>query len=138
MKLKKYFQHCLSLLLFLAALSLCAHCFAGMQQYVITAPELERLELNLTALYERSEKRRQELLMLQSRSETLAGKLQQSEQSLRLLQEKSEQTESSLQNANALLQQYAQEQKRTRSRLRRQRTLAWCVAGGIFLYAVQK
>lgn len=109
----------------------------------ITAAELDRLETNLTRLEQINLQSQEELKRLRKRlaasQEALAQAKQQSAELTRQLNElklSSRAQETLLQTANKSLETYAKEQKRTQSRIRRQRSLAWCIAGGLLVYRV--
>ncbi|MDO4920909.1 MAG: hypothetical protein Q4E64_03660 [Phascolarctobacterium sp.] len=111
----------------------------------ITTAELDRLETNLSRLAQINRQSQEELRELRRQlaasQEALAQAKQQSEALTRQLNElklSSRAQETLLQTANESLEKYAQEQKRTQSKIRTQRTIAWCVAGGLVFYKLSR
>lgn len=118
----------------------------------ITAAELEQwqteLQLQDTLLSKAessNQKSQLELAALREQLKASETELLQLTMLLEELQQQSRKNEMRWQNAeqalnvaNSYLQTYATEQKRTQARIKRQRTIAWCFAGAIAIYAAKK
>ena len=103
-----------------------------------SAAEITTEELNLL----NSKLIQQESLIQESKAElnTLRIQLQKSKAELQILKrelslskESLQKQNESIENANSLLKQYEEEQKKKIRRIKRQRTIAWVVAGSILL-----
>lgn len=111
----------------------------------ITSAELEQLETKLSRLEKNNETLATDCKALKSQlavsQEVLAKASTESEQlriQLTELTLQSKSSEALLQTANELLQKSATEQKRIQARIKQQRTIAWCVAGVVAIYAAKK
>lgn len=107
-----------------------------------SAAEVTTEELNLL----NSKLIQQENLIQESKAElnTLRIQLQRSKAELQILKSKLNLSKESLQkqkesieNANSLLKQYEEEQKKEIRRIKRQRTIAWVIAGTILLSSMK-
>lgn len=111
---------------------------AAEKTYQITETELTQLEYNLNKLEQFNKQSQADLLTLkerlaksQEKSITLQGQLTD-------LKEANETQESLLQTANKSLQKYVEEETRTCRRIKRQRNIAWTIAGCLVVYAAAK
>lgn len=111
---------------------------AAEKTYQITETELTQLEYNLNKLEQLNKQSQADLLTLkerlaksQEKSITLQGQLTD-------LKEANETQESLLQTANKSLQKYVEEETRTCRRIKRQRNIAWTIAGCLVVYAAAK
>ncbi|MCD7811991.1 MAG: hypothetical protein LUG91_09140 [Ruminococcus sp.] len=111
---------------------------AAEKTYQITETELTQLEYNLNKLEQLNKQSQADLLTLkerlaksQEKSITLQGQLTD-------LKQANETQESLLQTANKSLQKYVEEETRTRRRIKRQRNIAWTIAGCLVVYAAAK
>lgn len=91
----------------------------------------QKSQLELAALREQLKTSETELLQLTTLLEELRQESKDSEM-------RWQNAEQALDAANSYLKKYASEQKRTQARIKRQRTIAWCVAGVVAIYAVKK
>ena len=107
-----------------------------------SAAEITTEELNLL----NSKLIQQESLIQESKAElnTLRIQLQKSKAELQILKrelslskESLQKQNESIENANSLLKQYEEEQKKKIRRIKRQRTIAWVVAGTLLLSSVK-
>ena len=138
--LKRYWWLLLLVLLSVPQLS-----FASEATYQITESELTRLENNLTELSEINDKQSatliQQQIQLQESEEKLSRAEQESEklqnQIYSLRKEMIEQ-ESSLENARASLEQFEKEEQAKLNKAKRERTVAWIVAGILLCVCIGK
>ena len=118
---------------------------AAEPMYVVTESELTRLEQNLMELSEISSKQSATLIQQQIQ-------LQESEKNLNLAEKESKQLqgqiynlkkemieqESSLENARASLEQFEKEEQSKLNKVKRERTVAWIVAGVLLYFCIGK
>ena len=119
--------------------------FAAERTYQVTETELTRLEQNLMELSEISSKQSATLIQQQiqlqeserklSQAEKESGQLQSQIYSLR--KEMIEQ-ESSLENARASLEQFEKEEQTKLNKVKRERMVAWIVAGVLLYFYIGK
>ena len=138
--LKRYWWLLLLVLLSVPQLS-----FASEATYQITESELTRLENNLTELSEINDKQSatliQQQIQLQESEEKLSRAEQESEklqnQIYSLRKEMIEQ-ENSLETARASLEQFEKEEQAKLNKAKRERTVAWIVAGILLCVCIGK
>lgn len=113
--------------------------------YTITEYQLTELESELSRLATSNEtlaldckELQRQLAASQMALEAAKKESEQLKTQLAELTLQSRSSEALLQTANELLQKSAAEQKRTQERIKRQRTIAWCLAGVAILYAAKK
>lgn len=119
--------------------------FASEATYQITESELTRLENNLTELSEINDKQSatliQQQIQLQESEEKLSRAEQESEklqnQIYSLRKEMIEQ-ENSLETARASLEQFEKEEQAKLNKAKRERTVAWIVAGILLCVCIGK
>ena len=141
--LKRYWWLLLLVLLSVPQVSFASE--AAEPMYVVTESELTRLEQNLMELYEISSKQSATLIQQQiqlqeserklSQAEKESGQLQSQIYSLR--KEMIEQ-ESSLENARASLEQFEKEEQTKLNKVKRERMVAWIVAGVLLYFYIGK
>ena len=141
--LKRYWWLLLLVLLSVPQVSFASE--AAEPMYVVTESELTRLEQNLMELSEISSKQSATLIQQQihlqeserklSQAEKESGQLQSQIYSLR--KEMIEQ-ESSLENARASLEQFEKEEQSKLNKVKRERTVAWIVAGVLLYFCIGK
>ena len=132
-------------LLLLVLLSVPQLSFASEATYQITESELTRLEENLTELSKINDRQSatliQQQIQLQESEEKLSRAGQESEklqnQIYSLRKEMIEQ-ESSLENARASLEQFEKEEQTKLNKVKRERTVAWIVAGVLLYFCIGK
>ena len=132
-------------LLLLVLLSVPQLSFASEATYQITESELTRLENNLTELSEINDKQSatliQQQIQLQESEEKLSRAEQESEklqnQIYSLRKEMIEQ-ENSLETARASLEQFEKEEQAKLNKAKRERTVAWIVAGILLCVCIGK
>ena len=141
--LKRYWWLLLLVLLSVPQVSFASE--AAEPMYVVTESELTRLEQNLTELFEISSSQSATLIQQQiqlqeserklSQAEKESGQLQSQIYSLR--KEMIEQ-ESSLENARASLEQFEKEEQTKLNKVKRERMVAWIVAGVLLYFYIGK
>ena len=141
--LKRYWWLLLLVLLSVPQVSFASE--AAEPMYVVTESELTRLEQNLTELFEISSSQSVTLIQQQIQLQESERKLSQAEKESKQLQsqiyslrkEMIEQ-ESSLENARASLEQFEKEEQSKLNKVKRERTVAWIVAGVLLYFCIGK
>ena len=132
-------------LLCLALLSVPQLSFASEATYQITESELTQLKNNLTELSNLNDRQSKTLIQQQIQ-------LQESEKNLNLAEKESKQLqgqiynlkkemieqESSLENARASLEQFEKEEQTKLNKVKRERMVAWIVAGVLLYFYIGK
>ena len=141
--LKRYWWLLLLVLLSVPQVSFASE--AAEPMYVVTESELTRLEQNLMELSEISSKQSATLIQQQIQLQESERKLSQAEKESKQLQsqiyslrkEMIEQ-ESSLENARASLEQFEKEEQTKLNKVKRERMVAWIVAGVLLYFYIGK
>ena len=141
--LKRYWWLLLLVLLSVPQVSFASE--AAEPMYVVTESELTRLEQNLTELFEISSSQSATLIKQQIHLQESERKLSQAEKESKQLQsqiyslrkEMIEQ-ESSLENARASLEQFEKEEQTKLNKVKRERMVAWIVAGVLLYFYIGK
>ena len=141
--LKRYWWLLLLVLLSVPQVSFASE--AAEPMYVVTESELTRLEQNLMELSEISSKQSVTLEMQKEQLMESDRQLQQAEEKYSLLsnqmksleQEMLEQ-QNSLENARIYFEEFAREEQLKRDKLKREKTVAWMVAGVLLCALVTK
>ena len=141
--LKRYWWLLLLVLLSVPQVSFASE--AAEPMYVVTESELTRLEQNLMEL---SEINSSQSVTLEKQKEQLMEsdrKLQQAEEKYSLLSSQMKnlekemlEQESSLENARASLEQFEKEEQTKLNKVKRERMVAWIVAGVLLYFYIGK
>ena len=99
----------------------------------ITTEELNPFSSKLIQQESLIQESKAELSMLRIQLQKSKAELQILKSELNLSKESLQKQNKSIENANSLLKQYEEEQKKKIRRIKRQRTIAWVVAGSILL-----
>ncbi len=141
--LKRYWWLLLLVLLSVPQVSFASE--AAEPTYQITESELVRLEQSLTELSEINDRQSATLIQQQIQLQESERKLSQAEKESKQLQsqiyslrkEMIEQ-ESSLENARASLEQFEKEEQTKLNKVKRERMVAWIVAGVLLYFYIGK
>ena len=141
--LKRYWWLLLLVLLSVPQVSFASE--AAEPMYVVTESELTRLEQNLMELSEISSKQSVTLEMQKEQLMESDRQLQQAEEKYSLLsnqmksleQEMLEQ-QNSLENARIYFEEFAKEEQLKRDKLKREKTVAWIIAGVLLCACIAK
>ena len=141
--LKRYWWLLLLVLLSVPQVSFASE--AAEPMYVVTESELTRLEQNLMELSEISSKQSVTLEMQKEQLMESDRQLQQAEEKYSLLsnqmksleQEMLEQ-QNSLENARIYFEEFAREEQLKRDKLKREKTVAWIIAGVLLCACIAK
>ena len=141
--LKRYWWLLLLVLLSVPQVSFASE--AAEPMYVVTESELTRLEQNLMEL---SEINSSQSVTLEKQKEQLMEsdrKLQQAEEKysllsvqMRSLEQEMLEQQNSLENARIYFEEFAREEQLKRDKLKREKTVAWMVAGVLLCACIAK
>ena len=141
--LKRYWWLLLLVLLSVPQVSFASE--AAEPMYVVTESELTRLEQNLMELSEISSS---QLVTLEKQKEQLMEsdrQLQQAEEKcillssqMRSLEQEMLEQQNSLENARIYFEEFAREEQLKRDKLKREKTVAWIIAGVLLCACIAK
>ena len=138
--LKRYWWLLLLVLLSVPQVSFASE--AAEQTYQITESELTRLEQNLTELSEISssqsatlEKQKEQLMESDRQLQQAEEKYSLLSGQMKSLEKEMLEQQDSLENARIYFEEFAREEQLNRDKLKREKTVAWVIAG-VFLCAL--
>ena len=118
---------------------------AAEPMYVVTESELTRLEQNLTELSEISssqsvtlEKQKEQLMESDRQLQQAEEKYSLLSSQMRSLEQELLEQQNSLENARIYFEEFAREEQLKRDKLKREKTVAWMVAGVLLCACIAK
>ena len=118
---------------------------AAEPMYVVTESELTRLEQNLTELSEISssqsvtlEKQKEQLMESDRQLQQAEEKCILLSSQMRSLEQEMLEQQNSLENARIYFEEFAREEQLKRDKLKREKTVAWMVAGVLLCACIAK
>ena len=118
---------------------------AAEPMYVVTESELTRLEQNLTELSEISssqsvtlEKQKEQLMESDRQLQQAEEKYSLLSSQMRSLEQELLEQQNSLENARIYFEEFAREEQLKRDKLKREKTVAWIIAGVLLCACIAK
>ena len=141
--LKRYWWLLLLVLLSVPQLSFASE--AAEPMYVVTESELTRLEQNLMELSEISssqsvtlEKQKEQLMESDRQLQQAEEKYSLLSVQMRSLEQEMLEQQNSLENARIYFEEFAKEEQLKRDKLKREKTVAWIIAGVLLCACIAK